>query len=64
MNSISARDSLPEQAAQFWHKARRWDRETRRPGRHGGVIGRTALATLYALLFDFLNYLTGRCDPS
>ena len=53
-----------KQAAKLWHKARRWDRETRRPGRHGGVIGRTALATLYTLLFDFLNHRTGRLDPS
>src|SRR3954467_10045180 len=53
-----------KQAAKLWHKARRWDRETRRPGRHGGVIGRTALATLYVLLFDFLNYRTGRLEPS
>src|SRR3954468_17394373 len=53
-----------KQAAKLWHKARQWDRETRRPGRHGGVIGRTALATLYVLLFDFLNYRIGRLDPS
>jgi Helix-turn-helix domain len=53
-----------KQAAKLWHAARRWDRETRQPGRHGGVIGRTALTTLYALLFDFLNHRTGRLDPS
>src|SRR4051812_14819022 len=53
-----------KQAAKLWHKARRWDRETRQPGRHGGVIGRTALTTLYTLLFDFLNHKTGRLDPS
>jgi len=53
-----------KQAARLWHKARRWDRETRQPGRHGGVIGRTALGTLYVLLFDFLNHRTGRLDPS
>jgi hypothetical protein len=53
-----------KQAARLWHAARRWDRDTRQPGRHGGIIGRTALATLYALLFDFLNHRTGRCDPS
>src|SRR4051794_28630626 len=51
-------------AAKLWHKARRWDRDTRQPGRHGGVIGRTALGTLYVLLFDFLNHRTGRLDPS
>jgi hypothetical protein len=51
-------------AARLWHAARRWDRDTRKPGRHGGCIGRTALATLYALLFDFLNHRTGRLEPS
>src|SRR4051812_19348664 len=53
-----------KQAAKLWHEARRWDRETRRPGRHGGIIGRTALAVFYAITFDFQNYRTGRCDPS
>ena len=51
-------------AARLWHKARRFDRQTHEPGKHGGVIGRTGLAVLYALLFDFLNYTTGRLDPS
>ena len=51
-------------AARLWHAARRWDRDTHEPGRHGGVIGRTALAALYTLLFDFLNHRTGRLDPS
>jgi len=50
--------------AKLWHKARAWDRETRQPGRHGGIIGRTALDVLYVLTFDFLNYATGRLDPS
>lgn len=53
-----------KEAARLWHKARRWDRKTRQPGRHGGIIGRTALAALYAPLFDFLNHRTGRLDPS
>jgi Helix-turn-helix domain len=53
-----------KQAAQLWHKARRWDSETHQPGRHGGIIGRTALAVLYTITFDFLNHRTGRCDPS
>src|SRR3954452_16155178 len=53
-----------KQAARLWHAARRWDSETRQPGRHGGIIGRTALAAMYALLFDFLNHRTGRLDPS
>jgi hypothetical protein len=52
-----------KQAAQLWHAARRWDRETHQSGRHGGIIGRTALNVLYVLAFDFLNYTTGRLDP-
>src|SRR4051812_34983180 len=51
-------------AAKLWHKARRWDRETRQPGRHGGAIGRTALSVFYVLAFDFQNFRTGRLDPS
>ena len=50
--------------AKLFHKARRWDRDTRRPGKHGGIIGRTALSVLYTLAFDFLNHQTGRLDPS
>lgn len=53
-----------KEAARIWHKARRFDRQTHVRGKHGGVIGRTGLAVLYALLFDFLNYKTGRLDPS
>ena len=30
----------------------------------GGIIGRTALAVLYALALDFQNFRTGRLDPS
>ena len=33
-------------------------------GKHGGAIGRTALPVLHALMFDFLNYASGRLDPS
>jgi len=56
---------LPKkQAARIWHKARRFDRLTRTAGKHGGAIGRTALTVLYALLFEFMNYRTGRLDPS
>jgi hypothetical protein len=56
---------LPKrQAVQLWHKARRFERQTRRPGRQDGAIGRNGLAVLHALLFDFLNYATGRLDPA
>ena len=40
------------------------DRRTRLPGQHGGVLKRTGLAVLRALLFGFANVATGRCDPS
>ncbi len=40
------------------------DRRTRRPGQHGGVLKRTGLAVLKALLCGFANVATGRCDPS
>jgi hypothetical protein len=53
-----------KQAAQLWHKARTWDRETRQRNRHGGIIGRIALSVFYVLAFDFQNFRTGRCDPS
>lgn len=53
-----------KQAAKHWQKARRFDRQTHTKGKHGGRIGRTALAVLYALLFDFLDFDTGQLDPS
>ncbi len=40
------------------------DRRTRLPGQHGGVLKRTGLAVLRALLFGFANVVTARCDPS
>ena len=40
------------------------DRRTRLARQHGGVLKRTGLAVLKALLFQFANVATGRCDPS
>jgi hypothetical protein len=51
-------------AIRLWHRARKWDRTTRQPGYHGGVIGRVGLAVLHSLIFDFLNFKTGQLDPS
>src|SRR4051794_29170677 len=51
-------------AARLWHAARRWDRETRQLGQHGGIIGRTALAVLYVLVLAFQNFRTGGLAPS
>lgn len=56
---------LPKkEAARRYHKARRFDRQTHLPGKHGGAIGRTALDVLYVLLFDFIDHATGRLEPS
>ena len=52
------------QAVRLYHKARRFERQTRQPGRQDGALGRNGLAVLHALLFDFLNYASGRLDPS
>jgi hypothetical protein len=52
------------QAVQLFHKARRFERQTRQPGRQDGALGRNGLAVLHALLFDILNYTSGRLDPS
>ena len=51
-------------AVRLSHRARDFDRRTHQPGRHGGDVGRTALAVLHTLIFDFLNHRTGRLDPS
>jgi hypothetical protein len=56
---------LPKKkATKLWHRARDFDRRTRRKGLHGGAVGHAALQVLHALLFDFLNYASGRLDPS
>ena len=51
-------------ATRLWHRARDFDRRTRQPGRHGGAVGHAALQVLHAMIFDFLNYTSGRLDPS
>lgn len=53
-----------KQASKIWHSARIWDRQTRARSRHGGIIGRSALSVLYALLWDCLSWKNGRLDPS
>ena len=51
-------------ATRLWHRARDFDRQTRKPDCHGGAVGHAALQVLHALIFDFLNYASGRLDPS
>ena len=51
-------------ATRLWHRARDFDRQTRKKDRHGGAVGHAALQVLHTLIFDFLNYTSGRLDPS
>jgi hypothetical protein len=51
-------------AVRLFHDARRFERQTRKPGHQDGAIGRNGLALLHALIFDCLNYASGRLDPS
>jgi hypothetical protein len=53
-----------KRASKIWHQARLWDRSTRSKNRHGGIIGRSALSVLYALIWDCLSWKSGRLDPS
>lgn len=56
---------MPKKAAiKLWHQARDYERRTRQPGCQDGALGRNGLAVLHALIFDFLNYATGRLDPA
>ncbi len=56
---------LPKRkAVRLWHDARRFERQTRQPGKQDGALGRNGLAVLHALLFDFLNYASGSLYPS
>ena len=51
-------------ATRLWHRARDFDRKTRKADCHGGAVGHAALQVLHALIFDFMNYASGRLDPS
>jgi hypothetical protein len=56
---------LPKKkAVKLWHKARRFERQTRIAGHQDGAVTRNGLAILQALLFDFLDYATGELMPS
>ena len=56
---------LPKkEAVKRYHKARQFERQTRQPGKQDGALGRNGLAVLHTLIFDFLNYATGRLEPS
>lgn len=52
------------EALKLWYRAKRWDQRTHEKFRHGGIVGRSALAVLHVLITDFLNFRTGRLDPA
>jgi Helix-turn-helix domain len=52
------------EARQLWDHARRFERQTREPGKHGGALGRIGLDVVYALTHDFLNFRSGALYPS
>ena len=52
------------QAYRLFNLACALDRTSHQKGKHGGRLGRETLAVFRVLIFDFLNYGTGRLDPS
>jgi DNA-binding MarR family transcriptional regulator len=52
-----------EDRRRIMEAARRLDRETRRPGQHGGMLKRTGIAVLWTLLYRGWGK-NGVCDPA
>jgi len=53
-----------KKAVRIYHDARRFERQTRKPGKQDGALGRNGLAVLHTLLFDCLDYASGALFPS
>lgn len=53
-----------KKALKLWHRARAYERQTRQPGHQDGALGRNGIAVLQVLIFDCLNYASGRLDPA
>lgn len=58
-------------ASKLWHDARRFERQTMHTRidafgkrHHQGRLGRMGLMVLHTLIYDFLNFKSGRLDPS
>jgi hypothetical protein len=51
-------------AMKLLRQAQAFDCQTKQPHRHGGAIGHTALKVLQSMIFDFLNFGSGRLDPA
>ena len=52
-----------KEAYAAYRKLREWNRN-HQEGRYGGLIGAACLRVFESLVFDFMNYKTGRLDPS
>ena len=53
-----------KEAAKLWHKARKFESQTKKRGHQDGALGRNGILILQSLLFDFLNYVSGALYPS
>jgi hypothetical protein len=60
---VKFRPLTKREAVRLYHRARAFERQTRQPGKQDGAIGRNGLAVLHSLIFDYLNFRTGRLDP-
>ena len=52
-----------KEAFALYRKLKAWNRQ-KAEGRYGGAIGSACLRVFECLAFDFLNFKTGRLDPS
>jgi hypothetical protein len=57
---------LPKKkGVKLYHEARRFERQTRtQKGHQDGALGRNGLSVLHTLIFDFLNFASGKLDPA
>jgi hypothetical protein len=53
-----------KQAGKLFAQAQSFERQTRQKGKQDGALGRNGLLVLHSLLFNFLNYVSGRLDPA
>jgi len=53
-----------KERVKIFHDARRFERQTREPGKQDGAIGRNGILILQAMLFDFIDFVSGQLDPS
>ncbi len=52
-----------DERQKIWRDALERENATRKPGCQNGDLGKSGLAVLHCLLFDFLNMKTGVCFP-